>query len=183
MHLEELTVTGAFLVRPERRGDDRGWFARVFCAEEFAEAGLEGHVSQVNLAATAEAGTVRGLHFQLPPAQEAKLVRCVTGRIYDVVLDVRRGSPTFGRWAGRELSAEAGEALYVPTGCAHGYQALTDDARVLYQVSHHYDPDRERGIHHADGEVGIDWPLPPRNVSVKDAGLPRLAEAECPAVN
>jgi dTDP-4-dehydrorhamnose 3,5-epimerase len=182
MQLEELGVAGAYLVPLERRGDDRGWFARIFCAERFADAGLEGHVSQVNLAATAEAGTVRGLHYQLPPAQEAKLVRCVAGRIFDVVLDVRRGSSTFGQWSGRELSAEEGEALYVPTGCAHGYQALTDGARALYQVSHPYAPERERGVHHADDAVGIHWPLPPRNVSPKDARLPPLAAAECPSV-
>lgn len=181
MRFEPLEVDGAVLVRPEPRGDDRGWFARVFCAEEFAANGLEPGVAQVNLATTVEAGTVRGLHYQLPPAAEAKLVRCVDGAIFDVVVDNRPWSPTFGRWAGVELGAEDAVALYLPPGCAHGYQALTDGARALYQASAPYTPERERGIHHADPELAIAWPLPPRNVSDKDRALPTLHAAELPS--
>ena len=180
MRFEPLEVDGAFLVRPEPRSDDRGWFARVFCAEEFAAKGLEPAVAQVNLAATVEAGTVRGLHYQLPPAAEAKLVRCVDGEIFDVVVDTRKWSPSFGRWAGATLRADDGLALYVPSGCAHGYQALTAGARALYQSSVPYTPDRERGIDHADPQLAIAWPLPPRNVSDKDRSLPRLRSAELP---
>jgi dTDP-4-dehydrorhamnose 3,5-epimerase len=127
---------------------------------------------------TAEAGTVRGLHYQLPPGAEAKLVRCVEGAIYDVVVDTRRSSPTFRGWFGVELTATEGAALYVPPGCAHGYQALTDGARALYHASTPYAPDLERGIHHADPALGITWPLPPANVSSKDRALPWLADAE-----
>ena len=168
-------VDGVVLVRPEPRRDDRGWFARIFCTEEFAEAGLTTEVAQINLAETAVAGTVRGLHYQLPPADEAKLVRCVAGAIFDVVLDTRHGSPTFGRWAGVELTAEEGSALYVPPGCAHGYQALTDGARALYQASAPYTPGVERGVHHADRDLAIGWPLDPVKVSEKDRALPQLS--------
>jgi dTDP-4-dehydrorhamnose 3,5-epimerase len=178
MIFEATQVAGAFVVRPEARHDPRGWFARVFCAETFEANGLVAEIAQVNLAETAEAGTVRGLHYQLPPSAEAKLVRCVSGSIYDVVVDNRPGSETFGCWAGAELDASRGEALYVPPGCAHGYQALTDGARALYHASAPYSPERERGIHHADPELGIAWPLPAVNVSEKDAALPPLRDAE-----
>jgi dTDP-4-dehydrorhamnose 3,5-epimerase len=171
-------VEGSVVVRPLPREDDRGWFARVFCADEFHAHGLDPAIAQMNLAMTAEAGTVRGLHYQLAPGAEAKLVRCVEGAIYDVVVDTRRRSPTFGRWFGVELTADEGAALYVPAGCAHGYQALTDGARALYHASTPYVSDLERGIHHADPALGIAWPLPPRNVSAKDRALPPLAEAE-----
>jgi dTDP-4-dehydrorhamnose 3,5-epimerase len=180
MEFEPTAVDGAMIVRPEPRGDDRGWFARVFCAEEFGQHGLTAEIAQINLAETTNAGTVRGLHYQLPPAAEAKLVRCVAGAIFDVVVDTRRSSPTFGRWAGAELSASGGEALFVPPGCAHGYQALTDGARALYHASVPYDPDLERGIHHADPAIGIAWPLPPSRVSDKDRALPVLRDADLP---
>lgn len=181
MRFEPLEVAGAFLVRPEQRSDARGWFARVFCVQEFAAHGLETTIAQANLAETVRAGTLRGLHYQLPPAAEAKLVRCVQGAIFDVVVDNRPGSPTFGRWAGAELVAEDPVALYVPPGCAHGYQALTDGARALYHASVAYTPELERGIDHADPEVAIAWPLPPVNVSEKDRALPPLREAELPS--
>lgn len=180
MRFEPLEVDGAVLVHPAPRGDERGWFARIFCAEEFAANGLEPAVAQVNLATTVEAGTVRGLHYQLPPAGEAKLVRCVAGAIFDVVVDNRPWSPTFGRWAGSELSSDDAVALYVPPGCAHGYQALTDGACALYQASTPYTPELERGIDHADPQLAIAWPLPPRNVSDKDRALPTLDTAELP---
>jgi dTDP-4-dehydrorhamnose 3,5-epimerase len=180
MRFEPLAVEGAFLVRADRRGDARGWFARVFCAETFADHGLEPAVAQVNLAETARSGTVRGLHYQLPPAEEAKLIRCVAGSIFDVVVDNRPWSPTFGAWDGAELRADIAVGLYVPPGCAHGYQALTDGARALYHASHPYTPELERGIHHADPQLAISWPLPPGQVSDKDRSLPSLREAELP---
>ena len=180
MEFIETEVRGSFLVRPEPRRDDRGWFARVFCAEEFATRGMEADVAQVNLAETSHSGTVRGLHYQLPPASEAKLVRCVAGKLFDVVVDVRPSSSTFGRWAGHELSATAGEALYVPVGCAHGYQALTDGAQALYHASAPYTPELERGLRHDDPGIGISWPLPPTNVSDKDRSLPGFDSADLP---
>ena len=174
------SVEGAVVVRPERREDQRGWFARIYCVEEFASQGLDTAISQINLAETAYAGTVRGLHYQLPPGQEAKLIRCMNGAIFDVVVDVRPSSPTFGQWAGIELTADDGDAFFVPAGCAHGYQALTTDARALYHASEPYAPELERGIHHADPKIGIDWPLAPVHVSDKDQQLPALVDAELP---
>lgn len=174
MRFEPLEVAGAYLVHPEPRTDDRGWFARVFCRDEFAAQGLDPVVVQANLASTARAGTVRGLHYQLPPAAEAKLVRCVQGALFDVLVDVREGSPTFGRWSGRRLDAVADLALYVPPGCAHGYQALEDHTRALYLTSAPYAPEHERGLHHGDPEVAIEWPLTPVGISGKDAQLPML---------
>jgi dTDP-4-dehydrorhamnose 3,5-epimerase len=178
VEFQPLEVEGAFLVRPEPRADARGWFARIFSVEEFAARGLDTAVEQVNLAVTERAGTVRGLHYQLPPGAEAKLFRCVAGAIFDVVVDVRPGSPSFGRWAGRELTADEGDAVYVPAGCAHGYQALTNGARALYHASSAYAPDLERGIDHADPELAIAWPLVPVNLSEKDRSLPALRDAE-----
>jgi dTDP-4-dehydrorhamnose 3,5-epimerase len=178
VEFEPLEVEGAFLVRPEPHADARGWFARVFSVEDFAAEGLEVAIEQVNLAVTEQPGTVRGLHYQLPPGAEAKLIRCVSGAIFDVVVDLRPGSSTFGRWAGRELTAEDGHAVYVPPGCAHGYQALTPGARALYHASSAYAPELERGIDHADPDLGIAWPLPPVNLSEKDRSLPGLGDAE-----
>jgi dTDP-4-dehydrorhamnose 3,5-epimerase len=180
MRFEPLEVDGAFLVRSEPRADARGWFMRIFCAETFEANGLVPAIAQVNLAETVMAGTVRGLHYQLPPAAEAKLVRCVAGAIFDVVVDNRSGSPTFGSWAGRELVADEAAALYVPPGCAHGYQALTDGARALYHTSVPYAPELERGINPTDPAVGIFWPRPPAHLSAKDQALPPLDAADLP---
>lgn len=174
------SVEGAVVVKPGRHEDERGWFARVFCVEEFGFQGLDTAISQINLAETTNAGTVRGLHYQLPPHQEAKLIRCVSGAIFDVVVDVRPTSPTFGQWAGIELNAADGDAFFIPAGCAHGYQALTANARTLYHASEPYAPELERGIHHADAQIGIDWPLAPAHVSEKDEQLPTLNDAEHP---
>jgi dTDP-4-dehydrorhamnose 3,5-epimerase len=183
MEFQQVPVVGAFVVRPERRGDDRGWFARVFCVREFSGRGLEAGIAQVNLAASSRAGTVRGLHYQLPPSAEAKLVRCVDGGIYDVVVDLRQGSPTLGQWSGVHLTADEGNALYVPPGCAHGYQSMTDGARALYQASAPYVPEHERGVHHADPALAITWPLEPVNLSEKDRALPPLSQAELTAIS
>ena len=168
-------VDDAIIVKPEPREDERGWFARVFCTREFGEHGMAPTVAQINLSETAKAGIVRGLHYQLPPADEAKLVRCVTGSIFDVVVDTRQNSATFGRWTGVVLTAEEATALYVPPGCAHGYQSLTDGARALYHASVPYTPGVERGVYHADPELAIAWPLEPIGISEKDRALPALS--------
>jgi dTDP-4-dehydrorhamnose 3,5-epimerase len=178
VRFQETDVQGAYVVHPEFREDDRGSFARIFCGVEFEERGLSPLIAQMNLATTARAGTVRGLHYQLWPAAEAKLVRCVHGAIFDVVVDLRADSPTLGRWFGVELGPEGAAALYVPAGCAHGYQALTDGASALYQASAPYTPELERGLHHADPAIGIAWPLPPVQVSEKDRSLPPLDRAQ-----
>lgn len=177
MRFEATTIDGAWTVELEPRADDRGWFARAFCVGEFAEVGVRMQVVQANLVESVRAGTVRGLHYQLPPAAEAKLVRCVTGRIFDVAVDMRQGSTTFGEWFGVELSAEEGNALYVPPGCAHGYQVLESGSRAFYLTDAPYSPEQEAGVHHADSDIGIRWPLPPIEVSAKDAGLPPFSRA------
>lgn len=181
MRFTETPVEGAFVIDLEPFTDDRGSFARVFCAREFEEHGLEAAITQSNLSVNHRAGTLRGMHLQRPPAEETKLVRCIRGALFDVVVDLRPGSPTYLRWAGVELTSENRKALYVPRGCAHGFQTLVDDTEAIYDVSAFYAPETEDGMHHADPAVGIDWPLPVTEISEKDQNWPRLgAGAEPP---
>lgn len=167
--LEPVTI-----VDLERHGDDRGWFARAFCTEEFDEAGLTPVTAQTNMSLSRLMGTVRGLHYQAAPAQEAKLVRCLSGAIFDVAVDVRPDSPTYLQWVGVRLDDSDHRALYVPEGFAHGFQALTDDVLLLYQVSEFYTPAAERGLRHDDPAIGIDWPLAATEMSDKDHSWPLL---------
>ncbi len=176
MIFRQTAVAGAVIVELEPREDDRGNFARSFCAEEFAAHGLEAGFVQQNLSFSRRRGTLRGLHWQVEPHGEAKLTRCVAGALFDVAVDVRPGSPTFGRWAGVELTAANRLALYVPRGCAHGYLTLADATEALYQASGAYAPDAERGLRWNDLDVAIAWPIQPTSVSQKDSALPRLAE-------
>lgn len=168
MIFEELELPGAHRIGLEPHGDERGFFARAFCAEEFASHGLENDVVQANVSVNRRRGTLRGLHFQLPPAAEVKMVRCVRGAIHDVILDLRPESPTFGDWLGVELDGEEREMLYVPRGFAHGFQTLTDDAEVFYMVTAPYTPEREGGVRHDDPRFAIDWPLEVTEISEKD---------------
>jgi dTDP-4-dehydrorhamnose 3,5-epimerase len=165
---EETELAGAYRVRLERHGDERGFFARAFCREEFRDHGLEADVAQANLSVNRRRGTVRGLHFQLPPAAEVKMVRCVRGAVHDVILDLRPESPTFGDSLGVELDDENREMLYVPKGFAHGFQTLTDDAEVFYLVTAAYAPERERGVRYDDPRFEIEWPLEVSEISEKD---------------
>jgi dTDP-4-dehydrorhamnose 3,5-epimerase len=174
MRFTETEVAGAYVVDLEPFEDDRGSFARVFCAEEFADHGLEPTIVQANLSRNRVAGTVRGMHFQSAPHAETKLVRCIRGALFDVVVDLRPDSPTYGRWAGRELTPANGRALYVPRGCAHGFQTLEDDTEAFYAASAAYAPDHEGGVHHADPAFGIEWPLPVASISPKDDAWPRF---------
>lgn len=180
MRFRETGIAGAWIVEPEPRIDERGAFTRIFCAEEFSARGVDVHVAQANLSTSRRAGTLRGLHYQLGPSAETKLVRCTRGSLFDVVVDLREGSPTFGRWHGVELSEDNTLALLVPPGCAHGFQTLVDETDALYHVSAAYDPQRERGLHHADPSIGIHWPRPVRVLSERDRRLPRLASADLP---
>lgn len=168
MIFEETALPGAYRIRLERHGDDRGFFARAFCREEFAEHGLENDVVQANLSLSRHRGTLRGLHFQLPPAAEVKMVRCIRGAVYDVILDLRPESPTYGDWIGVELDDDDREMLYVPEGFAHGFQTLTDDAEVFYMVTAAYAPERERGVRYDDPRFGVEWPLEITEISEKD---------------
>lgn len=170
-------VPPATVVELEPFTDDRGWFARAFCANEFEAQGLTPVTAQTNLSFNREAGTLRGLHYQVEPAPEAKLVRCLQGAIFDVAVDVRPDSPTYLHWTGVELSAENGRALHVPEGFAHGFLTLADDTLVTYQVSAFYTPEAERGMRYDDPAIGIDWPGEVRVISDKDASWPLLEVA------
>lgn len=172
----ETSVPGAFVIDLEPHTDDRGSFARGFCAEEFGAHGLEPNVAQMNLSSNPRRGTLRGLHLQRPPAGEAKTVRCARGAIYDVIVDLRPGSPTHLQHVAVELTAENGRALYVPQEFAHGFVTLTDDTLVTYQVSHPYTPGAEEGLRWDDPALGIDWPLRPEAISEKDAAWPLLED-------
>ena len=174
LHLTLLPLPG--LVRVERRQhrDDRGVFARLFCVQELAEAGWPGGVAQVNHSRTVGRGSVRGLHYQLPPHAEAKLVSCVRGEVWDVAVDLRQRSPTFLQWHAERLDAGAGQALLIPPGFAHGFQVLGDEAELVYVHSRAYAAEAERGLQVLDPRLGIHWPLPVQGLSARDQALPIL---------
>lgn len=172
MKFTETKLKGAFILDLEEISDHRGFFARTFCAKEFEQHGLKPNIAQCNLSFNFQKGTLRGMHYQVEPAREAKLLRCIQGAIYDVIIDMRRDSPTYLEHVGVELSAENRRALYVPEQFAHGYQALTDGAEVLYQVSEFYTPGCEQGLRHDDPAFKINWPLPTSEISEKDANWP-----------
>lgn len=175
MLFRETRVQGAYLIEPERRSDQRGWFARVWCEEECAVVGMTPHIAQVSVSFNAIRGTLRGMHYQVSPAEEAKVVCCTQGAIYDVVLDLRLDSPTYLQWAAVELTAENRGRLYVPEGCAHGFQTLTDAAEVLYLISHPYRPEWARGCRHDDPAFGLKWPLAVSMISDADRAWPDYA--------
>jgi dTDP-4-dehydrorhamnose 3,5-epimerase len=176
MKFTPMALQGAFLIDLERREDTRGWFARAYCAREFREHGLPEQMVQTNLSLTRRAGTLRGMHYQLPPDAEDKLVRCARGRIWDAIVDIRPQSPTFCRWFGAELSSDNGCMLLVPKGFAHGFIALSDDAVVTYQVSASYAPGSEGGARWDDPAFGIEWPVPVLDMSEKDRSWPAFAK-------
>jgi len=169
MIFTETKLKGAFIIDLDLREDHRGAFARTFCAKEFEEHGLKPSVAQCNLSFNYKAGTLRGMHYQVPPAAETKLVRCTKGAIYDVIIDMRPDSPTFMQHIGVELTADNHRSLYIPEMFAHGYQALTDGAEVVYQVGEFYTPGYERGLRYDDPAFGIEWPMPVTVISEKDA--------------
>jgi len=170
------TLDGLWLVELELREDERGFLARTYCEREFAAHGLNTRWPQCNLTLTRERGMVRGMHFQADPKPEIKLIRCATGAIFDVLVDVRRDSPTFGRWEGFELTAQNRRSLYVPGGFAHGFQCLTNDCEVFYQMSEFYVPELARGLRFDDPQVGVRWPLSHPLLSERDRSLPLLAD-------
>lgn len=158
----------AWLIELKPFGDDRGWFARTFCQRTFRERGLQYEFAQANHSQCAQAGTLRGLHYQTPPSAEVKLVRCVRGSVFDAIVDMRKNSPTFLRWHGEVLSAKNQRMLYVPEGFAHGYQAIEDNSEVVYQASREYAPQLEMRLRYDDPRVGIDWPIFKATLSSKD---------------
>lgn len=174
MKFYETPLPGVWLIEPERIGDERGWFARTFDRHEFQTRGLNPDVAQCNASYNARRDTLRGMHYQAEPYGESKLVRCARGAIFDVAVDLRPNSPSLCGWHGVELSAENGHALYVPAGLAHGFQTLTDDCEVIYQMGHSYVPEAARGVRFDDPAFGIAWPEPhsTRIVSERDASYP-----------
>jgi dTDP-4-dehydrorhamnose 3,5-epimerase len=174
----ETRLAGAFTIDVELHEDERGFFARVWDGEDFARRGLDARVVQSSIAYNHAAGTLRGLHYQAPPFAETKLVRCTGGAIWDVIVDLRRESPTFLEWLAVELTAENRRTLYVPEHFAHGYQTLEDASEVWYQMSAPYAPDAARGLHWHDARLGIDWPAAERRIiSERDRAWPGVDEA------
>jgi len=167
-------LAGLVVVERQRLGDHRGFLSRVFCAAELGAAGWHGPVAQINHTVTSRAGTVRGMHFQLPPYAEVKLVSCLRGEVFDVAVDLRRGSPTYLQWHGVHLSAENGRALLIPQGFAHGFQALTEGVELLYCHSAPYVASAEAGLDPRDPRLAIGWPLDITELSTRDAGHPAL---------
>lgn len=178
MRCLETPVAGAWLVEPDVRADERGSFRRLWCREAFAARGLRADFVQQNASVSLRRGTLRGLHYQAAPHGEIKLVGCVRGRVFDVLVDLRAGSPTYRRWYGTELSAANQRVLYVPEGCAHGYLTLDDDCEVQYPVTAPYHPGSERGVRWDDPAIGIVWPIAPVVLSAKDQAWPLLAASE-----
>ncbi len=175
-HVHATPIGGVHEVVAIPHEDARGRFARLFCTRELAGIQGERAIVQVNHSLTRRKGALRGMHFQHPPHAEAKWVRCLRGRVFDVVVDLRRGSPTFLKWHAVELSARRQNALFVPEGCAHGFQTLEDDCELLYLHTAHYAPGHEGGVRWNDPRVGIAWPLPVAEISRRDEAHPLLGE-------
>jgi dTDP-4-dehydrorhamnose 3,5-epimerase len=171
-------MEGVHLVELERLEDSRGFFARLFCERSFSEAGLESRFVQINNSSSWRKGTLRGLHYQVPPNSEVKLMRVIRGAIFDVIVDVRQRSPSFGKWFGVQLDGRNRTMVYAPRGFAHGFLSLTDDVEVIYMSSAFYTPGSERGVRFDDPHVGIEWPIPPVEVSDKDRAWPDLTPAQ-----
>lgn len=182
MDVEPLSISDILLLRPKKHGDARGFFSETFNAERFAAAGAPTAWVQDNHSYSAESGVVRGLHFQAPPKAQAKIVRVLKGAIYDVAVDIRRGSPTYGRWVGAELSAENWTQIYVPRGMLHGFCTLTPDVEVLYKVDAPYAPELEGAVRWDDPDLAIDWPIRAEEarLSAKDAAAPAFRDFDSP---
>jgi len=172
MIFKETPLKGAYLIEPELHEDERGFFARTFCQEEFREHGLNPRLMQCSVSYNRSRATLRGMHYQTAPYEETKLVRCTKGAIYDVIIDLRPGSPTFGRWAAAELTAANLRMICIPEQFAHGFQTLEDDTEVSYQMSEVYAPECARGIRWNDPAFGIHWPAADRIISIRDNSYP-----------
>ena len=178
MIFTEQKLKGVWLIEPELKEDERGFFARIVCEREFAEHGLPNNWVQQNIAYNHKKGTLRGMHYQKGDAAEIKVVRCTSGAIYDVVVDLRKDSSTYKQWLGVELSAKNHRMFYIPEGFAHGYITLTDEAEISYLVSAFYTPGAESGIRYDDSEIGIEWPAKVELISDKDSKWPYLKQIQ-----
>lgn len=165
-------IAGVFVVELERRSDERGFFARQWCADEFMRAGLDPRVAQINVARSAAKGTLRGIHFQSPPHAEVKLIRCVRGSVFDLAVDLRVDSPTYCQWVGMELDEQSGRMLYIPEGCGHGYLTLAPDTDLVYQASVPYAPESAKGFRYDDPAFKIAWPGEINVISAADQNWP-----------
>ena len=172
MKFNKTKLEGAYTIELDRIGDDRGFFARLFCAKEFSKAGLIDSFVQINNSLTKDKGTLRGMHYQLPPSAEVKVVRCIQGALFDIILDLRPDSPTFCEWYGDTLSAENRRMMYVPKGFAHGFITLEENTEAFYLAGAPYAAEQERGIRYNDPKFNIDWPVEPKIISEKDANWP-----------
>lgn len=167
-----IPLKGAYIIELEKKGDERGFFGRTYCEKEFQQAGLDNHFVQINNSLSSQKGTLRGMHYQMHPHSETKIVRCIKGALYDVVLDLNTNSPTFGQSYGVELSDDNRKMMYVPKGFAHGFLTIQDETEAFYLVSEFYAPQSERGIRWNDPKFGIKWPFDPVVVSDKDKNHP-----------
>lgn len=184
MNFRPLSVCGAYLIEPELLADERGFFARTWCAKSFADKGLNPNLRQCSISFNQFRGTLRGLHYQEHPHQEAKLVRCTQGAAYHVVVDIRKGSKTFMQWSSAGLSAVNRNMIYIPEGVAHGFITLQDGTEIFYQMSDFYAPDSAAGIRWDDPAFRISWPAEPEVVSERDSGYPNFpSEHECQSVS
>ena len=175
MRFTQLDIAGAYVIDLEPHRDARGFFARTFCAREYEKRGLVATFAQCSTSFNVRRGTLRGMHYQVAPHEEAKVVRCTAGSIVDVIVDMRAGSPTYARWCSTELTARNRRTLYIPPGIAHGFQTLEDDTEVFYQISLEYVPSAARGIRWNDPQLGIEWPICDPVLSPRDAAFPDLS--------
>ncbi|MDR2114923.1 MAG: dTDP-4-dehydrorhamnose 3,5-epimerase family protein [Planctomycetaceae bacterium] len=176
MKFSELKLRGVYKIDLEPRGDERGWFTRLFCANELKEIGFTKPIVNINHSYTQQKGTIRGLHFQYPPDCEIKMVKCIRGMVWDCVVDIRKGSPTFLQWDATELSVENNKMIYIPEGFAHGFQTLTNDVELIYFVTSFYSPKNEDGLRFDDVELCINLPIKATVISERDKKHPLLAE-------
>jgi dTDP-4-dehydrorhamnose 3,5-epimerase len=178
LNFTELPLKGAYTIDLDKREDDRGFFARYWCKNEFAKFGLDTNIVQINNSLSKTKGTIRGLHFQRPPKAETKIIRCFKGSIWDVIIDIRLDSPTYGEWYGYELNEENRTMMYVPKGFAHGFQTLVDDVELLYLHSEFYSKNNEAGLFYNDEDIAIDWPLSVTEITSRDKSHPKLRDIE-----
>jgi len=174
MKFHSTPLNGAYIIEMEPRGDQRGLFARTFCKREFEAIGHHKEFVQFNHSETRHNGTLRGMHYQVSPSCEIKLLRCIRGRVFDIIIDLRANSSTYMKWYGRELSEENKLSMYVPEGFAHGFQTLEDDCQLIYHHTQYYNPTAERGLRYNDPALAIQWPQPPTIMTEKDNNYPLI---------
>ncbi len=176
MKFTETPIKGAMIIELEKYEDHRGYFARGFCKKEFEQQGLDPHIVQCNFSKSRKKGTLRGMHYQAAPHSEVKMVRCMNGSIYDVIVDLRKDSPSYKRWFGLKLTDENYNMLYIPKGLAHGFQTLVEDSVIFYMVTQYYNQQAESGVRWNDPSFNIDWPLDVSEISEKDQAYPDYNE-------